>query len=571
MQINGYEINLTEEDLDKKLGVETLVIDLVSKDFDGYKNLSEGDKSALERLVKCAKIINDVSLKKDHPLNIEQKKALEEAAKESKYAGKALELFNSLNGVSGSNGIDKEPVRLFKNIHGYLGRNFYPVDLSVKEFHDIILKMLKDKKASEVDKILSARTIVRKKGSFLEAIDYVDFFKEEFSQIAHELEAASKTVSNKDFAEYLKLQAEAFLKADEKLDAKADAKWAELQDCNIEFTISRENYDDEMTATVFENKELKELLEQNNIEVVSKDMLGIRLGIVNKKGTELILKFKDGMKHLVGLMPFNDKYEQSISDVDDVKQTMVDADLIELKGDYAQCRGGITTAQNLPNNDKLSVKMGGGRRNVYHRQVRMAKDENKTKKILDNLVSPELHQYYNDEADHLFVIGHENGHSLGPNSIYQNALGKYKHIIEEHKADVVSITFMPEYVKMGVIDEKTLKEIYTTWVIKRLFLSAEAKFDHPHRMADLMQFNYLFNNKAFSFDDNAKLVINFDIFGNVMNRLLEDTIRVQISKSPDKAKEFVDKYTNWSDNSARISKFLKESGLKPYKKIRTHF
>lgn len=55
-----------------------------------------------------------------------------------------------------------------------------------------------------------------------------------------------------------------------------------------------------------------------------------------------------------------DAYRQSILDGEELKQTMVDVDLADLEGDYAQCRGGITTAQNLPNNDKLSVKTGGG-------------------------------------------------------------------------------------------------------------------------------------------------------------------------------------------------------------------
>lgn len=571
MIINGYTVALSEQDLNKKLGEETLAIELISQDFVGYKNLKKGDKEAIEHLVKAAKIINNVSLKQDHPLNLEQKSALEEAAKTNEFAGKVLDLFNSLNGVEGSNGIDKEPVRLFEGISGYLGHNFYPTDLSIEEFHQILLKMFKEDKIEEIKNILSARTMVRREGEGLIAIDYTDYFKEEFTEIANELKKASDLVTDENFAEYLDLQARALLKNDPKLDMKADKKWATLQYTDIEFTLSRENYDDGMTSTVLENKKLRDLLEKHNIEAIAKDMLGIRVGIINEEGTDLILKFKDKMKDLAALMPLSTQYDQMVSHSEEVKQTMVDADLIELKGDYAQCRGGITTAQNLPNNDKLSVKEGGGRRNVYHRQVRMTSDENKKQKILETLVSKNLHEYYNDEADHLFVIGHENGHSLGPNSVYQNALGKYKHIIEEHKADVISIAMMPEYMKAGVIDEDTLKEVYTTWVIKRLFLSAEAKFDHPHRMADLIQFNYLLANNVISFNQEEKLIINFDIFDEVMKKLLTDTIEVQISKSPQIAKEFIDKYTIWGKHSVRISEFLKSLGLKPYKKIRTHF
>lgn len=571
MQINGYEIALTEQELDKILGAQTQVIDLISPDFEGYKNLKEVDKQALQHLVNAAKIINDVSLIQDHPLNIEQKQGLEIAAQTSDYAAKALALFNSLNGVTGSNGIDKEPVQIFKGIKGHLGRNFYPTDLSVQEFHQILLEMFKQNKIAEIQKILSARTFVRRDEAGLKAIDYVDFFADHFEKIAKELASAAKLVTDADMSEYLNLQSAALLSPEEELDMLADMKWASLQNSNLEFTLGRENYDDGMSPTVFENDELQKLIEKYDIEATSKDMLGIRVGIVNKAGTDLILKFKNNMKNLARSMPFAEAYEQSITEDDEVNQTMVDADLVDLKGDYAQCRGSITTAQNLPNNDKLSVKNGGGRRNVYHRQVRMTSDPERRQKILDNLVSPDLHKYYNDEADHLFVIGHENGHSLGPNSSYQNALGKYKHIIEEHKADVVSIALMPEYVTFGVITEHQLKEIYTTWVVKRLFLIAEPKLDHPHRIADAVQFNYLLEHKIISFDRTGKLQLDFEHFDAVMKNLLNETIKVQLSKSVKEAEKFIAKYNHWGKDSIRISEFLKSLGIKPYKKIRTHF
>ena len=58
----------------------------------------------------------------------------------------------------------------------------------------------------------------------------------------------------------------------------------------------------------------------------------------------------------------------------DIKQSMVDADLILLAGDVGAYRAGITLAENLPNDDKLSLTIEGGRRNVYHRQIRFVDD-----------------------------------------------------------------------------------------------------------------------------------------------------------------------------------------------------
>ena len=394
MIIDGYQIAISEDKLNKMISEQMSDIVLIDKNFEEYKNLTEGNKKALEHLVRASKIINDVALEQDHILNKKLKTALLEVAKTNEHAKKALVIFNSINGVIGINGIDEEPVKIFENIKEYKGHNFYPTDLTVEEFHNILLRMIERGKITELKNILSARSMVRRKDDELYAIDYTEYFAKEFSDIANELELAAHYSDNEEFNEFLKWQAQALLQNNEDMDMLADKHWAEMQSTPLEFTLSRENYDDQMTPTIFDNAELTKKLEDLNIFPNPKDMLGARVGIVNKKGTELILNFKKQMANLAKLMPYADQYEQKISLGDKIKQTMVDVDLVSLQGDYAQCRGGITIAQNLPNDDKLAIKTGGGPRNVYHRQVRLSNDKKREKKLLDSLLVKELHQYY---------------------------------------------------------------------------------------------------------------------------------------------------------------------------------
>ena len=140
MKINGYEIALSEEKLDDIINNQTLPIELIDKDFSGYKELSEGDKKALQYLVNAGKMMTDVAQEQDHHMNRIMRKGLEEAAKQSTHAAKALKLFQMMSGVEGLNGVDPKPVEIFEGIHGFAGRNFYPQDLSVEEFHRIIKK-----------------------------------------------------------------------------------------------------------------------------------------------------------------------------------------------------------------------------------------------------------------------------------------------------------------------------------------------------------------------------------------------------------------------------------------------
>lgn len=569
MIIDGYELNLTAEKLRNIVCSETRDIAFLGPGDAAYEVLSDSDKKVVAHLIKAARIINDVALEQDHPLNLRMKRALEENVNASEEVYYAYKLFLSLNGVAGLNGIDPEPIEIFKGVHQTKGKNFYPADLSVEEFHDVLIKMFAENKIDEIKHILSNRTMVRRKGDELEAIDYTTYFQKEFSEIANELEVAAHYTTEHDFQEFLEWQAQAFLQNNEDMDMLADKHWAVLQYNRLEFTISRENYEDELTGTVFENPHLKRLIEEYGVEVNPKDTLGCRVGINNKDGTEFILKSKETLPYLAARMPLCEQYEQKIEQGG--KQTMIDADLLLLTGDYAMCRGGITTAQNLPNDDKLSVKTGGGRRNVYHRQVRFSEDTARTKKLLDTLVSAELHQYYQKEMLHAFVIGHENGHSLGPNSSYKNALGVYAHIIEEHKANSVSASFMEQIAEtFGTYTDFEIKQIYTTWVI-RLFLRAKPVLSEPHRVADLMEFNYLLAHQAIFFDAENKLHIAFDKIAPVMQKFLKETIEVQLSKSPQNARMFIERWSNWSEISAYIATVQKQLGLKPYIHLITKF
>jgi len=568
MKIENYEINLTEEELDDILENQMRDIELIGPDFETYQTLDENDKKALAHLINAANFINDVALEQDHPLNLQIKQAFEKNS-DNKHIQKAYRLFKSLNGVAGLNGIDPKPVEILKNVHQNPGRNFYPSDLSADEFHKILIDMFEANLTHEIKKILSNRTMVRREGKFLKAIDYTQYFEPLFSKIANELEVAAHYTTDHEFEDYLSWQAQAFLQNNEDMDMLADKHWAKLQNNMIEFTVSRENYEDELTGTVFSNPKLKKLIEDFQIKVNPKDTLGCRVGLLNQKGTELILKSKDTLPYLAKLMPYHESYTQKIET--DSKQTMVDVDLMALTGDYAMCRGGITTAQNLPNDDKLSVQTGGGRRNVYHRQVRFAKDEERAKKLLNILVSPELHQYYDASMRHHFVIGHENGHSLGPDSSFKNALGVYAHTIEEHKANTVSIAFMSEVAKhFGTYNDFELKQIYTSWIIS-LFLRAKPVISKPHRVADLLEFNYLLKNNVIFFDAENKLHIRFEKIDEVMKKLLSETIFVQLSKSVQTAQEFVEKWTDWSDIHAYIADVQKKLGQKPYINIITKF
>ena len=384
-----YEFGLDMPELEKRTSNEFINTKVLLKpDSPEYLSLAEGDKQALKHLVKAGAILEDIHLQIDDHHNLPFKKFLEEKIKKgNKQASLTKILFDAQKGITSLDRLSKM-IYLAKDIKNKPGIGVYPEDLTKEEFHKILIKMINEKKIEDVKKILNQRSIVVRDGEYLKSIDYVDYFKEDFSKMADELEKASKVSTNKDFNEYLELQAKALRTADPMLDAYADKKWAELQDTPLELTLTRENYEDELTGTFTENEELKKLLKENNINPIPKDCLGLRVGIINKQGTENLVSIKKYLPLLAKNMPYNNEYEQSISEDKDKenKQTMVDVDLVMLAGNCGQYRSGITVAENLPNDDKLSLTIGGGRRNVYHRQIRFITDLKKLKEMLDEIL-----------------------------------------------------------------------------------------------------------------------------------------------------------------------------------------
>ena len=551
-----FEFNLSMEELEKRTNKDYLMTKKMLKcDAPEYLELHEGDKETLKHLVKAAYILEKINMQIDCHHNLEFKAFLEKEIEKGNEQAKLTKIL--FDAQKGMNAIDtmSNKINLAKGIKELPGKGVYPEDLSKEEFHSILTKMINEGKIEEAKKILTQRSVVERNGDELIGIDYIDKFKEDFSKMADEIDKAAETSTNADFTEYLKLQSKALRIADPMLDACADKKWATLQDTPLEFTITRENYEDEMTGTIAENKELSELLEKHGIKPIPKDFLGGRVGIVNKKGTEALMSIKQYLPTLAKNMPYADEYEQNINPNSDAKQTMVDVDLVAVTGDVGAYRGGITLAENLPNDDKLSLTIGGGRRNVYHRQIRFISDMKKLQERLDAILDKEQHKFYLDEADHWFTIGHENAHSLGPKKACET-LGKYRNIIEENKADMGSLAFVDLLTELGMYTEKQRKQIIVTTITDN-FLKSKPTLSQAHRVRTVMQNKYFAERGAYDIIDE-KIHVNIDKVVPIAKEMLSEIVRIQIEGDFDKAEKYVLDNFVWTDNMELIGQKLQK-------------
>ncbi|MDD3013433.1 MAG: hypothetical protein PHC34_06990 [Candidatus Gastranaerophilales bacterium] len=565
---NGYELAISEKELDNIIQNQSTIYEL--NPVKEYEALQDGDKRALKHLVRAAKILNDVFLKQDHQLNIVMKKALErEVEKGDIHAQKALKLFNTFNGIEGENGLQQEPVKIFDGLKLSDGRNMYPQNYNKEKLINYLTANIEQTPA-----ILNNDTIVKAHKNRLYAVPYSIEFRKEYEKAAKELLLAAKETTHKGFSDYLQLQTQALVCNDPEYSFKADEAWANLKDSPLEFTISRESYKDSLAGAAAEDKEFANLASKNSFTIKSKDFIGVRVGIVDQKSSKNLADYKKYLKELTELMPLKEEYPKRATDKENkIKQNLSDVDLVYMSGDYLANRPSIVIAQNLPNNDKLSVKLNAGRKNVFHKQIRKTENPELRKKKLEGIVDASQRHLYNKDSQHLFVIGHELSHALGPNSTRsgkdkKSSLGEgYGDVIEESKADLGSIMSVEFFVKKGKYTKEQAEKIYLTFAADLIPLS-NPPLNQPHRVRSVMQFNYFVEKGAIELVD-GKIKIVPEKFNRTAKNMLEEEIKIQLDGDSEKAKEFVDKYRQWNDNLEIISRFIRSLSPKPYCVVNT--
>ncbi|MFA6860137.1 MAG: hypothetical protein WCR30_01960 [Clostridia bacterium] len=548
-----FELNLSLEELNKRTSKECFEKnDFLNESDTEFKELSVNEKNTLAHLARASMFVEKAYYKMENSHNIEFQKFLkEEISKGNEQAKLTKILFDAQKSMFSA---DREGnhIRLVKNLTQPVSMNFYPEDLTIPEFHSIINKMLDEKKVEDIKNMLTQHSMVVRDGKFLKGIEYNDYFTE-LKDCANELEQASKTCEDPELKKYLTYQVSALRNNNLEYDCLADLQWAKFKNGKIDFTLTRESYDDQMTESIGENFSLAERLKNLNIEYTSKDTLGARVGLINKEGTNFLqLTAKNIAQVIYENMPFQDRYEQNnLFDGKD-KLSSIELDLVCLTGGEGCYQAGIVLAQSLPNNDKLAIKRGGGKRNVYHKQIR----DSKQKYFVEKLVVPELKKYLNYESKHWQTICHENTHPFGPKE--NTFLGSYNSIIEENKADLGAFAFLPEMVKAKIFNNGQCKQILLSTIVTN-FVKSKPSLQEPHVVERIMITNKMIENKAISVNEKAQISVDFKKAIEVSKDMMKEIVELQLSKSSEKAKAYVEKYFVWTEKLERVAKVIREN------------
>lgn len=365
-------------------------------------------------------------------------------------------------------------------------------------------------------------------------VPYSVAYASELVRVHHLLNQAAKTIepTDRDFAGYLRHRALDLLRDDYEA---GDAAWVTGRFGNLNAQIgSYETYDDGLygVKTYFSTCVLiKERAMASSVESVL-----------------------SWIQEIEDILPYD--HHKKV-------RTDIPISAYEVVADYGQSRG-TNTATILPNEAYITRKYG---RTILLRYNIMM-DEGlfaARRASFEAAVAPQHHAHYNARGDYFRTLFHEIGHYLGVDQTADGgnldiALEETSSVLEELKADLVSLYAAKRLFKKGFYNEDRLNAVQTSG-IRRLLRKNEPGKTAVYSKMQNMQLNYYLEKGMLEYDARAnKLIIHTDQYHQAVESMLREVLELQYRGDKAAAVAFIEKYSTWDDNvQVKIAQAMKDA------------
>ena len=374
------------------------------------------------------------------------------------------------------------------------GAQYYPKDMTKQEFESW--------QQEGKDGLYSL--VRRDDQGELSLVPYRIAYAKELNDIAQLLNQAAALSNNQEFADYLKLRAQALLSDDYQA---SDMAWMDMKTNPIEMVVGPiETYQDALFGyrAAFETF------------VLLKDL----------NWSERLARFAKYMPELQKGLPVADKYKAEIpgSDAD-----LNAYDVLYCAGD---CNSGAKTiAINLPNDEQ--VQLAKGTRRLQLKNAMKAKFDRILLPISAQLIAEDQRQHVTFDAFFANTMFHEVAHGLGikntltGETTVRQALKEHASALEEGKADILGLYMIQKLRENGEISEGDLMDNYVTF-LAGIFRSVRFGASSAHGRANMIRFNYFQDAGAFSRDvKTGAYRVNVESFENAIKDLSEKILILQ--------------------------------------------
>jgi len=349
------------------------------------------------------------------------------------------------------------------------GARFYPEDMTREEFEAW------DQEGKDGQYSL----VRRAKDGSLELLPYHVAFAEPLARAANLLREAAERAEDPEFANYLRMRADALVTDDFQ---PSDMAWMDMKNNPIEVVIGPiEHYEDQLFnyRTAYE------------AYVLIKDL----------EWSERLARFAKYLPELQAGLPVPDPYK--------AEKPGSDADLNAYDAVYyaGDCNAGSKTiAINLPNDE--AVQLAKGTRRLQLKNAMRAKYDQILVPIAGELIAADQRDHVTFEAFFGNTMFHEVAHGLGikntldGSSTVRAAMKEHSSTLEEGKADILGLYMVQKLREKGEITEGEVMDNYVTF-LAGIFRSIRFGASSAHGRANMIRFNFFEQAGAFSRDSGT--------------------------------------------------------------------
>ena len=525
-------------------------------------HLTAGERTAVEKLLLVGQIFQDIYEQQRHRHALSARAALEKAT--DARSKELLTLYRLNQGpIATTLENTREPFLAVEPPPP--GKNVYPWDLTEKEFQAYI-GAHPDERAS----LMHLRHVVRRADAatlsrdlamltrhpvldalhpglkarltrlsrtpnraVLYALPYSVAYADESVRAHRLLHEAADAVAGDDeeFARFLRNRARDLLTDDYEA---GDAAWLKGRFKHLNAQIGAyETYDDELLGT--------------------RAFYSLSLLATRTEESAALRKALQGIQALEDALPI-DRHRKVIEDIP--------VGVYDVIADFGQARGG-NTATNLPNEGFLVERYG----TIILLRANIMRDPDifsGSNRNWSAAMSRDVHADLTTDANFYRTLWHEIGHYLGPDRTRDNrefdaALGADASLLEEMKADLVSLFAGKELRARGYFTEAQLRSHYAGGIF-RVLQNNKPRREQPYNMMQLMQWNWFLDRGVLRFDrTSGTMSIDYARYHDAVRDLLKEVLALQDSGDKAAAIAFIDKWGTWDEAlHGRIAAAIRE-------------
>ncbi|HEY6249338.1 MAG TPA: hypothetical protein VI685_05225, partial [Candidatus Angelobacter sp.] len=473
--------------------------------------LSVQERKIVVKLVEAAQDLESIYWQQSDPRGLELYKQL---ALCKRPEAQAVRRFLMINGSRYD--LLEENKAFVGNDPFYPGRALYPQGITREEIEAYVAKH-PDKKAE----IYSPYTVVKRQGDALIGIPYHVEYKQFLEPAAAALREAAALSTDKAFANFLRLRADALLTDDY---YKSDLAWVDLENPKFDIIFAPyETYLDDLLGV--------------------KTSYGAAVMIRNTAESNKLETYKKYVSDIQDALPI------AAEDKPSKKGHSTPMEVMDTPYRTGDLRHGYqAVADNLPNDPRIHQEKGT--KKIFFKNFMDARVNYVVLPIGKLLMREDQARLATMDGYLAAVLMHEISHGLGPNYArtsagqrdIREAIGPTYSGLEEAKADVVGLFGLNWLMDKGVVPKERAPEYYASYVAG-IFRTVRFGVAEAHGRAEMMEFNYLSEQGAITRDSQSgRYAIDLGKMSGAIAALAKELLEIEATGDRKRAEDWFKKY-----------------------------